>query len=180
MFNLLPDNLKNSIKKDYNLRRLIVVLLFLIFIQISFMVFLFPIWLSSYYKEKEYITMRDEMNSNLSVLNIASTTSNIKTLNNNLAIMDKVLSYPKIVHYLNVVFLNKSKSILIDDISYVDTNEKSATLTVEGKSVTREALLTFVKNLQTSGAFSSVDLPISNYAKDKDLDFSIKLTIAES
>lgn len=123
--------------------------------------------------------MRDEMNSNLSVLNIASTTSNIKALNNNLTIMDKILSYPKIVHYLNIVFLNKSKPISIDDVSYIDTNEKNAVLTINGSSATREALLSFVKNLQTSGAFSAVDLPISNYAKDKDLDFSIKLTILE-
>lgn len=124
--------------------------------------------------------MRDDMNSNLSVLNIASTTSNVKKLNNNLIIMDKVLSYPKLTHYLNIIFLNKTKTILIDDISYIDINEKNATITVNGKSATREALLTLVKNLQTSGVFLSVDLPISNYAKEKDLDFSIKLTIAES
>ena len=179
MFNLLPEALKKIIKKDYNLRRFTIILLFLVFIQVSFVIFLLPIWLSSSYKEKEYILMRDEMNNNLSVLNIASTTNNIKILNNNLTIMDKVLSYPKIVHYLNVIFLNKTKLIYIDNISYVDINEKNASITVEGTSETREALLGFVKNLQTYGVFSSVDSPISNYTKDKDLDFSIKLGIVE-
>ncbi len=180
MFNLLPDNLKKKIKKQYNLRRVIIVLLFFIFIQISFMIFLLPTWLMSSYKEEDVNLRGIDLNNYLASLNIASTTENIKSLNSQLSVMDKALSYPEIVMYIDGVLSKRTNSIHIDNVSYTGSDSKNAILTIDGTSATRESLVSFVKNLQSSGMFKSVDLPISNFANDKDLAFSIKITISES
>jgi len=134
----------------------------------------------SNYKEEDINLRGINLNNHLESLNIASTTENIKSLNSQLSIMDKALSYPEIIPYLDAVLSKRSKTINISGISYAVSDSKNAVLTIDGTSGTREALVSFVKNLQALGMFKTVDLPISNLAKDKDLTFSIKITISES
>lgn len=179
MFNLLPNTLRDGIKKEYNLRKVILILLFIVFIQVTFMVFLMPTWLISKYKEVDLVNKGQALNSYLSSLDIASTTSNIKTINTKLSVIDKSLRYPGIVPFLNSIISKKTSAISITDVVYVATGEKNATVSVEGVSGTRESLLAFVKNLQSLGLFKTVDLPISNFTKDKNISFSINITIEQ-
>jgi hypothetical protein len=41
----------------------------------------------------------------------------------------------------------------------------------------RESIVAFTDNLKKIDSFSKVDLPISNLAKDKNIDFSISINI---
>ena len=143
------------------------------------MVFMFPTWLMSFYKEGDLVSSKSNLGSQLASLNIASTTDSIKALNNQITIMDKVLEYPELVPYLDFVIKQKTVLIKISNISYVVTDVKNSQLNIDGVSNNREALRDFVKTLEASGKFKTVDIPVSNYAKDKDLPFSIKLTISE-
>lgn len=177
MFNLLPDNLRKIIVKEYSLRRAIVILFFIIFIQISFMVFLMPTWLISTYKEEDVVLRGADMNGRLSNLNIASTTDDIKSLNNKVSVIQTYLDYPGFNKYLTFILSKQTKSILIKNIAYSNADSKSVTISVDGTAATREVLRNFVKSLQTSESFKSVDIPISNYAKEKDLVFTIKITV---
>ena len=93
--------------------------------------------------------------------------------------MDKVLEYPELVPYLESVLKQKNGLIKINSITYTVIDIKSSQLNIDGVSGNRETLRDFVKTLESSGKFETVDIPVSNYAKDKDLVFSIKLTISE-
>lgn len=177
MFNLLPENLREGIKKDYNLRKVVLVLIFLIFVQAAFLIFLFPTWLISGYKERDSAGRGEEMNKYLSSLNIASTTSSIKSINSKLLVIDKSLRYPEIIPFINNILSKKTGSIVVTDIIYTATDAKNAQISMQGISTTRESLLSFVKSLEALGLFKSVDLPISNFTKDKDLSFSLNITI---
>lgn len=178
MFNLLPNNLRESLKKEYNFRKIVLSLLFVLFIQISFLIFIFPTWLVSNSKEREVAIRGEAMNKYLSSLNIASTTSNIKSINAKLAVIDKALQYPEIIPFINNILSKKTSSISITDIMYTTNNDgKSSVMVIQGVSATRETLNSFVKSLEGLGLFKSVDLPISNFAKDKNLSFAINLTI---
>jgi len=48
-------------------------------------------------------------------------------------------------------------------------------LTIGGISPTRDTLVAFRRSLEKESSFSSVELPVSNFAKDKDIEFSIDL-----
>jgi hypothetical protein len=48
-------------------------------------------------------------------------------------------------------------------------------MAVSGKAVSRDALLSFSKALKSNHRFESVDLPVSNLAKSKDIEFSISI-----
>lgn len=179
MFNLLPEALKNEIKKEYFIRKVLLSLVFVIFIQIIFLVFIFPTWLISNLKQADVVLRGEAMNRHLSSLNIASTTSDIKSLNAKLAVMDSSLRYPALIPFVNSILSQKTKSIVINNFVYTSKDDSNAGISLEGISSTREALTTFVKNLQATGLFKSVDLPISNFTKDKNLNFSINITISK-
>ena len=50
---------------------------------------------------------------------------------------------------------------------------------VRGTSVDRQQLLTFKKNLEETGKFSSVSIPVSSFEKDKDLEFEASFGFLE-
>ncbi len=178
MFNLLPENLKDKIKKDYKLRKITVILIFFVCVLFSALIFLLPSWLVSYYNEKEVVLDHKQMQDNLSDLNISSVLSTIKTINTKLNIINSNLDYPKILPYLNTILSKKTNSIHINNFTYNYAEDKTTEVTLGGVASTRESLVSFVKTLEESKSFSEVNLPISNLAKDKNIIFSIKMKIS--
>ncbi len=177
MFNLLPDSLKSKIKKEYKLRLVVVVLAFVLFVQFSFLVFLVPTWVSSFYREKEAVSQSNEMNAFLSTLNISSTTSFVKSVNSKLSLINSSLEYPKVIPILDELLLKKTDFISLKGFSYTANATTTATLNLIGVGSSRESLVSFVKSLEEISFFKNVDLPISNLAKDKNIDFSININI---
>lgn len=177
MFNLLPENLKDKINKDYNLRRAVVVFAFLIFLGATFLVFLFPSWIVSIYKE-EQISLQAKNNSQSTLeADVNVVALNIKKINSELRTVDTAFGNRKVVPVIDTILSKKTKSISIKELTYKSEDPSQVTVYIEGISATRNALSTFVKNLQETKVFKAVNLPISNFAKDKDITFSINLVI---
>ncbi len=177
MFNLLPENLRNKIKKEYRFRLAIVVLSFVILSQISFLVFLFPSWLISFYKEKDYLVKSDEISKTISALDVASTTSFIKVLNQKLSNINEAMEYPAMMPVFDSILSVKSSAIRLSGIYYTSTDSNSAVVTISGMSDKRDSLVSFTDSLRKIDSFASVDLPISNLAKDKNIDFTVSINI---
>ena len=177
MFNVLPDNLKAKIKTLYRGRLLVVIFIFIFFIQLAFLIFLLPSWVISEAKENEIILQTEEIN-NLAP-ELSSFSSLISSTNVKLGILNSALQYPVLIPLINTVVSSKTRAVLLNQFTYSLTGTSTATLAIRGISNTREALVSFAKNLQNTKKFKTVDLPISNLAKDKDLDFSINLVIAQ-
>lgn len=178
MFNLLPDNLKSNIRAEYKLHKFILILTFVIFIQVSFLIFLFPSWLISLYREKEVTAQIEEINQSPVAINANSISSIIKSTNTKLKVINTTLEYPRLVPFIETIIAKKSENIHLVGIMFVNNGKSTGTFSLEGLSSTREALVSFVKNLESSGVFKKVDLPVSNLAKDKDIKFSMSLTVA--
>ena len=175
MFNLLPDNLKKKIKTEYKLRRLTVLLAFIIFLQISLLIFIFPSWIISVFREKEAILERDMMNQSLLSQNTNSAGLTIAGINAKLNIISNTTEYLKVVPIVNTILSNKTESIHLNGLSYTSINASTSALTIQGVSTTRQSLVSFVKSLEKSGVFKKVNLPVSNLAKDKNINFFIDL-----
>jgi hypothetical protein len=176
MFNLLPRELKDAIIKEYKLRRLTLLLVFAICVEASFLIFLFPTWLVSSYREREVTARADEMRSEFDPT-ASPQTGAVKAINAKLNIIDSALEYPKLLPFVDLVISKKTSAISIDEFTYDSTASSTAHMSVQGVSETREALVAFQKRLADSNAFASVDLPISNLAKDKNIEFTIELAI---
>jgi hypothetical protein len=177
MFNLLPENLRKTITTEYRLRLAILAIVMVVLVQISFLIFLFPSWLVSYYKERDFSVQSDELNKSLSTLDISSTTAFIKSFNTKIGIINDSLEYPKFVPMVDEVIAKKTSSIRISGIYYTVNSANAGTLTLEGLGDTRESLVSFSDSLKTIQHFKKVDLPISNLAKDKNISFIISINV---
>lgn len=178
MFNLLPDHLKEKIKSEYNIRRIIVVFIFLIFIGAVSLVFMFPSWIVSFYKEKDISSQVESTQSSLEA-DVATFAATIKQINAELKTIDTTLAYKKVIPVINTVLSQKTSSIQINGINFESDDSATASVFIEGVSATRGALLAFVKSLEETKSFKTVDLPISNFAKEKNISFSLNLKIGK-
>ena len=176
MFNLLPAIQKEKIRTEYKLHLVTVILILVIFLEISFLILLLPSWVISYFKEKELLLNEDAANHSSIYKKAEETQAVIVQTNAKLKILNTAMEYPKLGHLVNSVISNKTSDIYINQFSYTSAGQ-IASMSITGISNTRESLVLFIKNLQSSGSFKEVNLPVSNFAKDKNIDFSINLNI---
>lgn len=177
MFNLLSQNFKLEIKKEYMIRRLIMCLIFIFAIQISFIIFILPTWISSFYKERVISIESNRLNENLSDSSVESVVEKIVGINKKLAIINTSLKYPGITIFIDESLDKKIPGIYLDQFSVSLGAENQYNFVIGGVASTREGLVAYVENLKKSDLFSEVNLPISNLAKDKNIDFSIDIKI---
>jgi len=179
MFNLLPENLKSFIRSEYKMRRLVLALFFVILIELSLLIFLFPTWLESGARERAVVKQSDLASESLKNSDINPATSVIKDTNIKLSVLNTALNYPELTPLVDKILDQKTSSISVTQITYNTVSTSTASITLSGVSKTRESLVAFVKKLQDTNSFKKVDLPISNLAKDKNIEFSLNLSISQ-
>lgn len=176
MFNVLPQPAQEKVIREYKQRRIIVTLGAVVFIQVAFLALLFPSWLASSSREKAaaaQIAMVDDSASQNSV----AISRTVTATNGILSLVHTVALRPAVVPALDTILKYKTANIRILDLQYAATGTSTASVSVHGIAATRESLVSFVKALQTSESVDHVDLPVSNLAKDKNIDFSATVSI---
>jgi len=76
---------------------------------------------------------------------------------------------------VDAILDGKMSDIKIFEISFVDNGDTGKLVKLSGEAPSRERLLIFSKNLESSPLFKSVDLPISNFIKGTNINFSLSL-----
>lgn len=175
MFNLLPNQSKKIISKDYFLRRYSVVLGVVIFFEIWLIVFLFPSLVTSYFKEKDLLYQVDSVKGSNVAKDAGLISDVIVSTNTKLGLYENEFDYPQIVPIIKDILSYKTQSISFTDFMYEFTGTSTATISVRGRALTRESLVSFVRNIEDSNIFKEVDLPVSNLAKDRNIDFTVSL-----
>jgi hypothetical protein len=176
MTNLLPQSDQMILKKEYKYRKLVVIFLFFVGTVLISVGFLLPSLILSNIKlniisdaaEKARISNENQTNSN---------TSNIllKDTKEKLALLSIKDSGPTFVSVVDLITKNKSANIKIKEISYEKNTDSNSKITISGLSKNRESLTNFLGQMQSVSVFKSVDLPVSNFAKDKDITFSMQI-----
>lgn len=151
--------------------------MFIISIQVSFYVFLFPSWLISNSKKEASSERMEQLNKSKLLSDTGSTKLIISNLNKQLNIIDKSLEYPVLIKYINSIISVKTNSIKINSFQYASVSSSTATLNIKGVSSTRDSLVEFKGDLDKLKIFRNIDLPISNYAEEKNIKFNITLNI---
>ncbi len=176
MFNLLPQNIKNRIIKEYSLRRLIVIFAFVLCLQILFVIFIFPTWYVSSSNERSLALETQDLNNYLVKSDSGKIASTINDINTKIKLLNTTLEYPKVIPIINKLISYKNKDIHITEIVFNAVSSMESSINIKGVATDRETLLSFFKSLQNDKTFSKADLPISNFAKDKNIDFSINIS----
>ncbi len=108
------------------------------------------------------------------------TVADIASLDKKLQVIEKTENTSFIISekVINSIIRKKTFEIKISKISYQTDSIKGKNIIVGGTSPSREVLLLFRKALEDDPTFKNVDLPISNFVKGSDINFSLTLTPA--
>lgn len=177
MTNLLPQIDQSAIKKEYKNRRVIVALLVLVGTIVVSAGFLLPSLILSNVKlktissaaEKARIANEEQTKDNAS-------SALLKSTEDKLALLKTKDAESPVTSVIDLITKNKSANIRIKEISYEHKDDGSGHVVLAGLSKDRESLTDFLHQMQAVSFFKTVDLPVSNFAKDKDINFSMQIS----
>lgn len=178
MINLIPNQEKKTMIKGFYYRLIVLILLMLCFCILVAIVGLLPAYFSSNAKnniasgkleaqKKESMPLFDQETS-LIITDINTKLNLIESAQKNkFLVSEKVIS---------AIFAKKIPSIKITEISYQNVLPDDKKIIISGTAPARETLLLFRQALEDDASFKKVDLPISNFVKGSDIQFSLTLT----
>lgn len=178
MLNLTPNQEKHKIKRDFYLRLIIV-----FFVTVGLAVITSAVSIAPYYvfstQKKVFSEQRLESQKNEPLPVFDDKTNKIvEDIDFKLGLMkdmgkdDKFIVSQKVI---NEIVLKKMPDIKITSISYDNTSLKGKILSIKGTASSRERLSLFKTSLENNINFQKVDLPISNFIKGTNIQFSLTL-----
>jgi hypothetical protein len=177
MPNLLPQKEKKSLENQYYSKLIILGFIGLVITALLSGILLFPSLLLSKAK-------LEAVNYELEVLKLSvghQESRNIEQEINKINIYSRaanaLIKSPVINDYLDEILSAQPQGLKIKTINYRKVSANGAELTLAGNSSTRERLVLFVEELKNNERFSKVELPISNLAKDRDVDFNLTIVM---
>lgn len=174
MLNLLPQPEKETLAREYRSRLAIVILWmsFITFVVSS--ILLVPAILLSSQKEKSAQERFDLLNQSAGK---GGASELEKILLEGKSVL-KLVSHenPKIFLFESLIRIvsKKPARISLEHFSFVRDGEEKIKVDIGGVAEDRASLLSFVKALEQEGLFEEVTVPISNFAKDSNIEFTIQ------
>jgi len=181
MINLIPKEEKKEMAKGFYYR---LAVLFFVVVGISFLfacVAILPAYFLSLtgnnVAEEKLAAQKGEPVPLLDQQTLAT----IKDLNSKLDLIEKIENNKFNVSQkvINTIILKKMSGIKITDISYENDSHNSPPqgrkISIEGTAPSRSLLLSFRQALEDDPNFKQVDLPISNFVKDSNIQFYLSL-----
>lgn len=177
MINLIPNEEKTKIKKDFYFRLLIVFFVMLTLIIIISAIAILPAYIISV-ENKTSISQKLEQQKNeiMPELDQKSLVA-IKELDARILLLEKARKnkYLFSERVINEILSDKVLGIKIKSISYEKDLVSGGRITITGIAESRERLLLFRRTLEDNESFKDVDLPISNFVKGRDIEFGLSL-----
>ncbi len=177
MLNILPREQKIILRKEYRLRRIAVWLgLVLVSLAVS-LVLLVPSYFIYRVKagdvrgelERSRKVLEADLQTGESAAEVAEALKNVEEL--------KPFTPRTSVYSLMRIFEGKPQTIRILDITFLAKAVDKPTIVLRGIAADRESLTTFSRALESRSEFGSIDLPVSNFAKERNIDFSMTITV---
>jgi len=174
--NLLPEDRVRSLRQVYFMRLAVVGVLLLAGVTVVHGVLLLP----------SYLYLRNQVGERTAALAALTTTLagseekeisvRVAALAEDSAHLARLSSVPKASAAVRAVTALPRPGIRLTGFSFAPKEEGEAVMSLSGIATTREALRTFEQSLADEPYITSADLPISAYAKERDIPFTISLT----
>lgn len=179
MINVLPEQEKKDVKKEYRIRLLIAYLFLLSFLVFTSVFLLIPTYVVSKTKETSLEQKLSAFNNANAIINENDLAKISNEINNTLLLLstNKPIN-TNIVEDIIMPIINARPSVIyITQIFYLVRADGFAGVEIRGTSATRTALQSFKSALSTNQKIDSVDLPISNFVKKSDIPFIINIKL---
>jgi hypothetical protein len=174
-YNVLPQEVKKTLKKEYKLRLLTVLFFGLTAVALIAFVSFIPSYIAVSIKESQAKTAAETLNQLGGAQNSGTTGADVFLTGEEI----KLLQANAVSHVpsdlLSKLLEGKPTGVSIDNIVYEFSNGKGK-LTVSGSAGTRDDLLLFRDQIQKTAPFEKVNLPVAILAKDTNVSFSIAIS----
>jgi hypothetical protein len=177
MTNILPQEYKRSIKKEYRLRLLTTSMVLLGFLVLGSAVLLIPSYLMSNAVEKTLegeIVSAESSGASSERTTITEPLYRTKRELEYLALEGRSRSFEETVR--TIVSIAPAGV----SITRIALEEGDAAVRLSGIAATRGDLLLFNDRIEEEEVFSDVELPVSSLAKGVDISFSMELSLAST
>lgn len=187
MTNLLPPERRRLLVRDYRVRLAVVALSFIIVLTCIAAILLLPTYIFLTKKVSTSETRLAGIESTLTSSDEKSLSVRLAALTNNVTALGALGNVPSASAFIRDALAVPHTDISISSIAYVPAmkiqykkpvGSKPGTLTIVGVAATRDALRNYQLALQNAPFAQSVNLPVSAYAQDIDITFTITITLA--
>jgi hypothetical protein len=172
MFTFLTEEYKQGVVRQYRLKLVVV------YIGLSCVLFATGVVLAipSYaiLSAKKQTAIQDGKTASAKTSN-ASITDEVKILKEEIAMAKTASEQVPVAIILDKILSRQGSNILISGMT-LKRGAETGTVSIEGRAVSRDALVAFSKSLQGEPAFLKVDLPVGSLAKSKDIPWTITIT----
>ncbi|MEX2013733.1 MAG: PilN domain-containing protein [Parcubacteria group bacterium] len=178
MFKLLTDEERQKVAHEYALRRAIVMLSAFVLVLVAGIIGLLPSYVRSSARQNEALERTNITDASFERGEEAQLQSWLLSTNKKLQVLSPALDTDRPSEYIDRILEQKVVSVHLTGFSWVRTRDNKLTLSVHGVANDRQSLISFENSINSSGHFSEVTLPVSNLAKDRDINFQIKFSPA--
>lgn len=175
--NLLPESRKKALSRMYSMRLAVVGVLLFSGVLLTHSVLTIPVILHHYQAAEESAVLLSGLTEQLAGSGEQEVSERVKVLNETGAQLTHIATAATASGAVRAVASVQHPGVRITGFSFTQGSTESARqMKIMGRATSREALRVYANALGTVPYIATVDLPISAYAKETDIDFAIVLT----
>lgn len=174
--NLLPEERIRSLRQVYFFRLAVVTVLLLSGVTLVHGVLLLPSFMYLRNQVGERTASLAALTTTLAGSEEKEISERVAALADDSAHLARLSSVPKASAAIRAIAALPRSGIRLTGFSFAPKEGAEAAMSISGVATTRESLRTFEQSLADQPFITSTDLPISAYAKERDISFTISLT----
>lgn len=177
--NLLPPERQSSLTRDYFIRLGVVAMIFVTILALVSLVLLVPTYVFLVGSSRVKTERLANIESTLVSSDGANLSARLAALSKSATTLSALAEAPTASVTIRSVLAVSRPGITLSGFVYTAAEPKTAgTLAITGTALTREALRSYQMALQGAAFAQAADLPVSAYAKDSNITFTITVTLA--
>lgn len=177
MLHLLTEEHKEKVVKEYQKRAWTVVGLGVLAVIVISTVFIIPVYVMSFGRYLDVQNLKQNLDKEIAIRENATTAQNIKDISSSISALNLFKDNDLPTVYIEKLVALKSRGVKINSIVFTPSEGSETAIDISGVADTRNSLVVFSETLKADKTFSSVNIPLSSFAKEKNIDFSLKLLI---
>ena len=179
LIDLMPEERRRTLRRSYFLRLGVVITLLLALLIVSAAALLLPTYVYLSEKVNTENALLTSIDAGLASADGTALSDRLATLSSDAALLSTLGSTPSATAIITKALAVAHPGVTLSGFSYTPAGRNSpGTLVIGGIAATRDGLRSYQLALQGASFASAADLPVSAYAQNTDIAFSITVTLA--
>jgi hypothetical protein len=180
MLHLLTEEHRKKVVSEYKKRVTIIFLIgFLVILTISFAC-LMPTYFMSHGRYQEVLIKKQSLDAQTSVKLDDSSSQSVRDMVSSVEALHIFDSDKSLSAIIGDIVSHKPNGVQVKAVVINPAQDTSVVIDVGGVAQNRSSLVLFSDSLKADPLFTQVSVPLSNFAKEKDITFSMKILVASS